>query len=514
MDKLSKNNLLQGTWLMAFAAVFSKILSASYRIPLQNLVGDHGYYVYQQIYWIYGIFTVLSLTGLPLLISKIFINNTKEELAHNITDVFWLLNYFSIGLIILLEIFAPNLARAMGDSQLTNELRLTALVYLFVPIEAVIRATYQSQLDVKISATSQIIEQVIRVTVIITIAILFTRNILGVYKMGALANSAAVLAAMGASLYLIFCYQKFVKTNELKLKWIPTFNKKLSYRLLLEGGSIILVTAILVLFQLIDSMTIVPNLIKGGLGVVQAGVQKGIFDRAQPLAQLGIVVVTSFLAILVPANELDNGKKEVPIITKMLHFCISFSVAETIGLIVLIKPINIMLFKDDKNSAAIAMFLVSVGLYSIINILVALNKKNYYQRVIRFLLVSLIVKWGLNELLVRPLGLMGASLATVISLAILLLLLLLITDQRIKIALQNNHFISKMILISIGMLVAVKLSMAFTEPFFSTGRLASLVIVFIGIIVGVIVFGYLTVKLNIFSKNELKTIPILKRIIK
>jgi Membrane protein involved in the export of O-antigen and teichoic acid len=63
---------IKGTWILTIASLFSEFLSAVYRIPLQNIVGDRGYFIYQQVYPIYGIFTVLALSGLPVVISKMF----------------------------------------------------------------------------------------------------------------------------------------------------------------------------------------------------------------------------------------------------------------------------------------------------------------------------------------------------------------------------------------------------------------------------------------------------------
>ena len=49
---------IKGTWILTIASLFSELLSAIYRIPLQNIVGDRGYFIYQQVYPIYGIFSV------------------------------------------------------------------------------------------------------------------------------------------------------------------------------------------------------------------------------------------------------------------------------------------------------------------------------------------------------------------------------------------------------------------------------------------------------------------------
>src|SRR3954462_12755550 len=60
--------LFRGTFILTIAALITKILSAFYRIPFQNIVGDVGFYIYQQIYPFYGIAIVLGTTGFPVVI--------------------------------------------------------------------------------------------------------------------------------------------------------------------------------------------------------------------------------------------------------------------------------------------------------------------------------------------------------------------------------------------------------------------------------------------------------------
>lgn len=38
--------VMQGAFVLTIASFIAKVLSALYRIPLQNLVGDEGFYVY------------------------------------------------------------------------------------------------------------------------------------------------------------------------------------------------------------------------------------------------------------------------------------------------------------------------------------------------------------------------------------------------------------------------------------------------------------------------------------
>ncbi|MEL5941172.1 oligosaccharide flippase family protein, partial [Tetragenococcus halophilus] len=47
--------MMEGAFILTIASFIAKVLSAIYRIPFQNIVGDEGFYVYQQVYPIYGI---------------------------------------------------------------------------------------------------------------------------------------------------------------------------------------------------------------------------------------------------------------------------------------------------------------------------------------------------------------------------------------------------------------------------------------------------------------------------
>lgn len=49
MDDQSKR-IWQGAVVLALAMVIVKILSVVYRIPYQNITGDTGFYVFQQVY--------------------------------------------------------------------------------------------------------------------------------------------------------------------------------------------------------------------------------------------------------------------------------------------------------------------------------------------------------------------------------------------------------------------------------------------------------------------------------
>ena len=82
-NKSRRKQVLMGTLLLTVSSFIAKLLSAVYRIPFQNLVGNIGFYVYQQVYPIYGIGMTFALTGLPVFISKLVVDtkNPSDQVA-------------------------------------------------------------------------------------------------------------------------------------------------------------------------------------------------------------------------------------------------------------------------------------------------------------------------------------------------------------------------------------------------------------------------------------------------
>ncbi|MFP3339876.1 hypothetical protein R0J91_18000, partial [Micrococcus sp. SIMBA_131] len=59
-----------------------------------------------------------------------------------------------------------------------------------------------------------------------------------------------------------------------------------------------------------DAVTIVPGLMEHGLSSIGARETKGIFDRGQPLMQVGTVLATSLSLSIVPVISKASAEKQ------------------------------------------------------------------------------------------------------------------------------------------------------------------------------------------------------------
>src|SRR5699024_12711655 len=77
-------------------------------------------------------------------------------------------------LALLLYLLAPFISESLGDPELVGIYQFAALSFLLLPFTALGRRVFQGELKMHYVAMSQVVEQVVRVGIIIMVAIGFT----------------------------------------------------------------------------------------------------------------------------------------------------------------------------------------------------------------------------------------------------------------------------------------------------------------------------------------------------
>ena len=167
----SSKQFLKGAMVLTVAALVTKILSAVYRVPFQNIVGDIGFYIYQQVYPFYGIAIALSTYGFPVIISKLVAEKLEENDEEGAKDAALTSFLFLCitGLIWFMAVFfgAGMIAGWMGDPHLKPLIQVISLSFLLLPPLSALRGYYQGKEDMLPTAVSQVAEQSFRVVTIL-----------------------------------------------------------------------------------------------------------------------------------------------------------------------------------------------------------------------------------------------------------------------------------------------------------------------------------------------------------
>ncbi len=517
MDSAAKksNKLWQGAVYLSVAAIVIKILSAVYRVPYQNIAGDVGFYVYQQIYPVYGIAILLSTYGFPVIISKLMSERESSEHEQIIKSAFFSLFLISFFVFIVFYVNAPFLSNVMGDELLITPLRAVSFTFFVIPLLSVMRGYFQGKEEMLPTAVSQVTEQITRVCAILLFTYFLMSSGLGPYAAG---TGAAIGSVIGGFIGFIVLYSYYIKQKGTVQSQHQTNNRICFEKvktILVQGTMICFSSLILIIFQLIDSVTVLRFLLESGIHIEIAKVSKGIFDRGQPLIQMGTIITTSFSLIVVPliAKVKLGGRGDLVQKYSSLSLKISFLVgaAASIGLAVIIEPTNVMLFKDNQDSIVLAVMGLAIVFTALFltssAILHGLNK--VYVTVIH-VIVGTLIKLVLNVVLVPILGTLGAAIATVVACAVCATLNLIFLSrlqvlQRVSFSIGSKVVISLIALGTVTYLWKKTNFIIFDELLYS--RIGSSFVALSSVAIGITVFLIFIIVSKLFSEQELEYIP-------
>ncbi|NIK12702.1 polysaccharide biosynthesis protein [Alkalibacillus almallahensis] len=421
---------LKGTIILTIAGFIGKILGMVYRIPLQNLAGDEGLYIYQQIYPLISLALMLSIYSFPSAISHTLsheLNQNAQARLHNASAVFYLL--CGTGFVISLSLFllAPEIVELMGDPALLEAVRMSSLLFLLIPFTAFLRGLFQTKGQPAAVAWSQIIEQFIRVIGIIVATILIVQTSASLYTLGYVASLATIVGTIVAFALLLILFKQSRFRHQLSFGLPITISKKL-VQSLMTGMIIYSLTHILhLLLQLVDVMTMVRGLEQFGLTFEQAKVAKGVFDRGNPLIQLGLVFGSALAFAIVPAFEQVSG--QISKLDERLAFKVTWllSLSAAGGLVVIMPWLNPLFYQSSDGTSTIQWLVMLVFILSLLMAL-SVMLQAYQVRLQQLLGVGLllVLKVSLNIWLIPIHGIMGGALSSVIA-SLLVLILCYIT---------------------------------------------------------------------------------------
>ena len=450
--------------------------------------------------------------------------NSAEQQA--ISKRIWMiLMVICTGLFLGIFLGAERLADGMGDGELMPLIRVASWMFLFVPFLSVARGYFQGQLYMTPTAVSQLIEQVVRVVVILIAATQFYLYGGSLYVMGTWALQSSWLSALSASIVLvIFGWKKWMQGRESILPPTATLPSYpyLFKRLVTEGLSVSLIASLLIILQFIDSFTVYKGLINSGYSAHQAMVTKGVYDRGQLLVQLAMVVSTGLASGLLPLLRMQEraGKPKAFLRTShsILRIMMVISSAASVGLIAIMPQVNQGLFNESVGNDVLQVFVLTVVVFSLIHAYHAiLQSIDQHRLILLGVLIAGLTKWIGNIVLVPMIATRGASISTVLSMVVMYIALRVLSPKQLKTILLEKKFIVGLALSLFGMALSVRGVVSFLimiSPVSELGRNSNLIFALISAGIGALIFRCLLIRTNVLTIREWLSIPFGKQIMR
>ncbi|MFB6469333.1 oligosaccharide flippase family protein [Cytobacillus sp. Hz8] len=523
------NQVFKGTFILTIAALLTKILSAVYRVPFQNIVGDVGFYIYQQVYPFYGFALSLATYGFPVVISKLYIeygnHKDRTELKKLIFITALLLSLFGLGMFLVVFFGSDWIALQMKDPQLSVLLKVIAFIFLSFPIVSLFRGVFQGEGNMVPTAVSQVSEQLIRVATILIASPLLLYHGYSLYVVGGGAFFGSIIGSGTAVIVLLsfWLYQK--KTFKIHLQsMVRTIQfheiKVIGKLLLMEGLAISISSLLLILLQLADSLNLYSLLVHVGMEKEAAKELKGIYDRGQPLIQLGTILATSMSLSLVPMITSDKLANKTELLLDKVRLSLKISIfvgiGGTVGLYSIIKPTNLMLFENTQGSHVLAIISFLILFASMIMTLSAILQGLGNAIFPAIVIVSgFFVKYGFNILFVPLYQTLGAAIASVLSFVFIFILLYIRLSKYFQDSLMNWKLYVQIGVAAVCMKLVLDCYLLVTDFLYQFGhdRMIALVQALSAVCLGGCVFVIVALKGGTFKEEELYFLPLGSKLI-
>ncbi len=456
---MKRSTFMEGAFIATFGIFFVKILGLLYVIPFHALVGENGGALYGYAYNIYALFLSISSAGFPFAVAKIVSEYTalgrykSADKAYEVSKKSILI--FSILSFLILFIFAPSFAKIIignaGTPQVLNDIafviRIVSLSVLVVPHLSITKGFLQGHRYIQPRTTSQIIEQIVRIAVILLGAFLCLK----VFNLG-LTNAigVAVFGSFVGGLVALFYLQRKVKKvkSQEEINYDET-EKVASTKIILKkilsySVPFIIINAAYNLYTNVDMILVsrtLLDILKYDLKSVES-ILSVYTTWGEKLNMIVLTISSGVIVSLIPNIVKSYTNKNMDDVNnkfnRSLQFVIFISLPITIFLSLLVEPVWTLFYGQSHYGPLVFKVFVFTGFFNgIYNIVM-----NSLQGLSKYKLVLISVGAGLllNVVLDIPFMLLfnsigfepyyGASIATITGYSLSLFIALKILHKK------------------------------------------------------------------------------------
>lgn len=370
--------LMKGATILVIAGIVSKIFGAIFRIPLTNMIGAEGQAYYSAAYAVYNLLFVIATAGFPVAISRMvssriaegdFINAHKSyKLAMKVSWALGIVSFF------VMFFGAGAIAAAYKNPGAEASMKAISVALLFTPVVASMRGYYQGRQNMKPTGITEVIEQMMRVVVGLTLAYMFYKTNLQYAAAGATFGASAGIIAALVAMAVIYARDKEPRSKLLEGSVVKAeTDKKRLKELFAFLIPITIGASVMPIMFNIDAGIIVRRLLATGWDPVMAkklyGLMGGFCDPIINLPNIFIdAICISLMPAVTTAFTLNNKKDMDDHIKTGLKTMMIITYPCAIGLIVLAKPILTMLYYRKYDEALLAVPALQILALSIITL--------------------------------------------------------------------------------------------------------------------------------------------------
>ena len=523
MAKAKEQNYLHGAAIMTAGVIIMKILGALYKIPLGNMLGDDGYGLFLQAYYVYSVFLTLATAGFPVALSRMISDaqtrGLQMQARRTYTVAWW--TFFVLGVICssVMFIFPEWLADTLIHSPDTAlSIRVLAPAVLLCCLAATYRGLTQGYENMKPTTVSQVLEVLAKVAVGLALAAYLIKA--GYDKTVSVAGAilGVTVGSLVALVYMIVYKMRNYRFDTMAEPDVPESTGTILKNLLRIGIPIALGSVVLSLINLLDAGLCMSRLQDAvGYSYKHANTLYGVYGKAQTLFNLPAAFITPLTISIVPAISaqlaLKNRGEAGKISEDSLRISMAIALPMGVGLAVLCKPIMNIVYPTAHESGVlllcilgIASVFVCFSLMSTAVLQASGKEKLTLYSIIAGGIVKITVNWFI--IAIPSVNIYGAPIGTLCCYVTMCVMNLIFISRSFEKGFSvKNVFLRPALPSAIMGVVAYGvffLCSLFISP---DGRLALALDMCVAIAAAVIVYAVAVIKLRAITAEDMKLIP-------
>ncbi len=526
---------VKGALILTSAGLSVRLMGAGLRVFLGAILGDEGIGLYQMAYPVYTALLAISTAGIPIAVSKLVSENIAKRDYQGAFRVFktalamltLLGAFFSLLLFFGAETFIQVLEL---DPRAYYPLLTVSPAIFIVSIMASFRGFFQGQQEMQPTAFSQIIEQLGRIAIAITLVYLLIPYGLEYAAAGATfgAVSGAILSLLVLLLLFFGRRRQFAGAIKKQVVLRDFSHLDVVVRIAKFSIPITLASLVIPLVNMVD-LAVVPNrLLFAGFSRPEATALYGqLTGMANPVIQFPVIMTISLAMSLVPAiseaQTLNNRGLIIHRTNLAMRLTMFFSIPAAFGLFVLAEPATLVLYDNVQAAyplSILAFATIFLSLYTATSgILQGMGRT--MEPVKNMLLgaaVKLLLSWFLTAIPALHIG--GTAISTVLGFMLASILNVRKVAQLTGWRFQFGELVAKPVAAALFMALGVHALYSLLqggllpagpvifEAGLETGqRLAYAVALFVSVFFGMIVYALLLFLVGGLRREDLMTLP-------
>ncbi|MEZ0536071.1 oligosaccharide flippase family protein [Caldicellulosiruptoraceae bacterium PP1] len=505
---MGNKGILYSTIVLSVASILSKMLGVILKVPLINIVGDYGMGLYQLPYPIYTTLLTFSYTGLSNAMSKSVSSYYSENDIISIKKIFrlCLITVIFISLIISILYFLSahfiiNIFKWPNDAYYAY-ISLAPAIF-FVSLASIYRGLFNGLKEMEHTAISQIIENIFRVTVGLSLCLILIKKSISYSTAGAMLGAS--VGSFFSLLYLVISKSKLNKEifNFSRMNKKYKSNKHIFIPIITETFLFSITSLITSLISITDSLLFPFLMFQDGYPMNFSSQVYGIFSgKVMTLIHVPLTFSISMSISLIPyISSNKNNKNMISRLTlSSFRYIFIFCVPSFLGFIFFSKEIFSIIYFNNQNGEEI----LKVSAILILFIAISQITTSILQGIDRFyipiknILISLLIKIILMFIFILyyHLNIYGCILANIACYAIISILNIIELTKYLNRQLNLTNFLY-ILIASVIMVITGVLAKENAQIFnnYSINSICILFICFISYILALIIFGEIPIKI-------------------